>query len=427
LAFGRGTATPLAALRLAARPLHFSPPATIKANAREIVMDRFNRADLKSLVESRPEPCVTIFTNCHPGGAPEDMTRLKEQLHEAERQLLAGKISSEDAVSLLAAARQDAQTPEFWKHASDGLALFIARGFRRTYRLPQQFPNRVAVGSRFLVRPLLPWINDDGRFFLLALSQNKARLFEATAHSVRAINVPDMPASLAEALRFHDRDDVLNVHTHAAPGGRGREVMYHGQGVGIDDHKDEVLTYCQRIDNALRPVLGTGQTPLVLATVEYEAAIYRKANHYPHLHDEVIKGNPDHLGDTQLRDRAWTLMAPKFRARVQQAVARYRQLAGTGRTTNRLEELLPAVQRGEIETLLVIDDRSVWGRFDPNAQRIEQTRADLPDTEDLVNVAVVYAEQHERQIHVVEPDPIFGDSAVAGIYFTPMNNHGKRG
>src|SRR5262249_51009002 len=187
---------------------------------------------------------------------------------------------------------------------SDGLATFLSTGMVRLYRLPRTLMDRLVVGPRFQVRPLLGWLAEDGRFFMLAFSQNKVRLLDATARAVRRVDVPGLPASMAEAMRTHDRDEPLNLHTHPA-GMRGpMQAISHGQGVGIDDHKAELLRYCQEIDQAVRTALNQSHALLVLATVEYLAAIYRQASHYPHLCGEIIKGNPDRLSDQELHDRA---------------------------------------------------------------------------------------------------------------------------
>ncbi|MEZ4715870.1 MAG: hypothetical protein R2851_07260 [Caldilineaceae bacterium] len=47
-------------------------------------------------------------------------------------------------------------------------------------RLPLDFPSLTRVADHFYVKPLLPLLTDDGRFYILALSQNDVRLYQAT-------------------------------------------------------------------------------------------------------------------------------------------------------------------------------------------------------------------------------------------------------
>jgi len=49
------------------------------------------------------------------------------------------------------------------------------------YRLPIEFQELVVVSDQFHLKPLLYLINNDGRFYLLALSQNDVRFLREHA------------------------------------------------------------------------------------------------------------------------------------------------------------------------------------------------------------------------------------------------------
>src|SRR5437764_10073617 len=159
-------------------------------------MDRFTRADFNALLEPRDAPCVSLYRGTRRGGGEADLVRWKDALNEAEQRLTERGVRSPDARALLADARALPTNKQFWNGCSDGLAAFIAGGFMRQYRLPLAVPNRVVVGPRFHVTPLLRWVDGDGRFHVLALSQNAVRVFDGTAHSVQPVAVPNLPANL---------------------------------------------------------------------------------------------------------------------------------------------------------------------------------------------------------------------------------------
>lgn len=108
----------------------------------------------------------------------------------------------------------------FWQHGSDGLAVFLARDLFRSYRLPIRFDELVAVSNRFHTKPLLPLLTGDGRFYVLALSQNDVRLFLCTKYSVSEVNLEGVPRSLEEALRYDEAGRPLQLQAHTV-GGRG--------------------------------------------------------------------------------------------------------------------------------------------------------------------------------------------------------------
>jgi hypothetical protein len=65
-----------------------------------------------------------------------------------------------------------------------------------------------------------------------------------------------------------------------------------------------------------------------------------------HLHDEGVECHPDQLTDEQLRDRAWAAVRRHSREARGRVVAQYRQLAGTGRTSNDVAETMAAAYQG---------------------------------------------------------------------------------
>jgi len=67
--------------------------------------------------------------------------------------------------------------------------------------LPLIFTQSVTVAHRFHVRPLLPLFSGDGRYYVLALSQNQVRLLQGSRFSIGEIDLKDLPGSLAQTLR----------------------------------------------------------------------------------------------------------------------------------------------------------------------------------------------------------------------------------
>src|SRR5438094_9157798 len=109
--------------------------------ARVSSMDLLNREQLEFLSQTRSRSCVSVFLPTHRAGKEtlQDSVRLKNLLREAEGQLSAAGVPKLKARELLAPARQLEGRTSFWRHQSDGLALFLAPGFFQYFRLPIQF------------------------------------------------------------------------------------------------------------------------------------------------------------------------------------------------------------------------------------------------------------------------------------------------
>ena len=326
-------------------------------------MDNFSADDLNELIADRPGPCVSLYCPVKPG-LERDAVHWKTLLRSAEQRLALAGMSKPDAVELLRPAARLLDDARVWQAEGIGLACFIARGFARHFRLGLTWPERESVGRVFDVRPLLPWLAAGQRYYVLALSQNALRLLRGTFDGPVRINLPG-PKNREEALRTHDSDEMSFAHTFTGGTGSRRKAAYHGHGVGKDDAKDDLLLYFRAIDRALQTVLKDEHAPLVVAAVDYLLPLFREACHYPHLFPEGIVGNPQRRSDRRLADEARELLEPGRGRAARNAMATYRQLAGTGRTTHDVAEVVAAAFRGEVETVCLAADRDVWGQFDP--------------------------------------------------------------
>ena len=95
-----------------------------------------SRDELGELMETRLNPSVSIFLPTHRAGKEiqQDPIRLKNLLTEAEKRLITGGMRTPDARDFLAPASSLLNDGWFWRHQSDGLAIFLNQGLSRSYR-----------------------------------------------------------------------------------------------------------------------------------------------------------------------------------------------------------------------------------------------------------------------------------------------------
>ena len=379
------------------------------------VTDLVGKEDVRSLTEPRKGACVSLYLPTHGGGtaAEQDRIRLKNLLDEADTGLVARGVREPEARRILAPAANHLNDPMFWAHGSKGLALFLASGWGRGYRLPIVVPNRAVVAPRFHIRPLFPLLSGDGRFYVLALSQNDIRLLVGTRHDVQEVELATVPRRLSDALRYDDPEKERLYHV---AGRQGVDVaVFHGHGIGGEVDKERIGRYLRLVDSGLAVVLRDEHAPLVLAGTEYERSIYRAITRYPGVLAEGVSGNPDHIRAEVLHERAWPLVEPIFHRARQEADARYRQLEGTGRTTADLEEVVRAADRGQIEVLFVGTDEERWGSFDRVAGHITTSEEPGPGEEDLLDLAMVRTFLSDGTVYVMPSGSMPQGTSLAAI------------
>jgi hypothetical protein len=304
----------------------------------------------------------------------------------------------------------------FGKDKADGLALFLAPGVFRQYQVPTSFESLVVVAHRFHIKPLLALLGGN-EFFVLALSQNAVKLFEGSRFGLSAVDDPEgVPKSLADALKYDELIKQVQFRTGIGTGGaRGeRAAMFHGQ--SADDAKDRIQRYFRQIDQGLKDLLREAQAPLVLAGVEYLLPIYKEINTYQHLLNGGITGNPEGTSPEELHRQAWALVEPYFKRAQDEAAARYRQLAGTGRTSLNPEEIVPGAYHGRVELLFVAVGRQQWGDYDPGADRVETHPESQPGSFDLLDLAATQTLLHGGAVYAVEPAEVPDGALLAAVF-----------
>lgn len=374
--------------------------------------------EVKTLIEKTEGHCVSIFMPTHRKGTEtqQDPIRFKNLMREAEEQLIANGLRGQDARDLLSLAKE-LDDYQFWQHQSDGLAIFISANVFSYYCLPLNFQELVVVTDRFHLKPLLTLLSGDGRFYVLALSQNQVRLLQCTRYSVNEVELEDVPQSIAEALKYDDPEKQFQFHTGTPQGGGGdRSAIFHGQGAGADDEKDNILRYFRKVDGGLQELLNNQQAPLVLAGVEYLLPIYKEANNYPNLMDEGVTGNPDELKAEELHEQGWTIVQPYFEQAHQSAASRYQQMAVTGQASNNITEVVSAAYFQRIDSLFVAVGLQKWGSFDPATNKVNLHNEKETGDEELMDFAAIHTLLNSGIVYAVEQELVPGDTPLAAVF-----------
>jgi len=272
------------------------------------------------------------------------------------------------------------------------------------------------ISNRFHLKPLLPFFASDGHFYILALSQNQIRLLEGTRHTVDEIDLESMPQSIAEALQFERFDKQIQFHTGTSSAQTGdRAGVFHGHDPS-DEDKSRILHWFHKIDDELPNVLTGGQSPLVLAGVEYLFPLYKEANSYPHLVAEGIPGSPEALRPEELHAQAWPLVQPFFMQAQEQAVAQYRQLSGAGQTTTAVKEAVLAAHHGRVDVLFVALGVQVWGAIDLSTNTVHVHEDHETSDEDLLDLAAIQTILNGGIVYAVEPEQVPDHAPLAAVF-----------
>ncbi len=379
--------------------------------------------ELKQLAETRGATCVSIYMPTHRVGteAQQDPIRLRNLLAEAERRLLGLGLRTPDVQAMLEPARQLVAPHNFWLRQWEALSIFISPNLFRYHRLPFGVREALVIGNHFHLKPMLPLLRPDAVFYILALSQNRVRLLQGTRHTVAEVDLANVPRSLADALRYDEKERqpqfYAAMRTVGGPTG-GLQVMHVGRGAVQEDPKTDILRYFHQIDDGLCEWMGARQALLVLAGVEYLHPLYREANRYPHLLETGLLGNPDELKPEDLHAKAWAIVRPKIVQAREEAVGRFLRLhgEGAGRASTAVAEVAVAAAFGRVETVFVDIEDQRWGRFDAAAGSAEVHDTPETEDEDLLDLAALQTYLNGGSVYALTHDRMPIAAPIAAIY-----------
>lgn len=376
--------------------------------------------ELRGLALQTQDPSISIFLPTHRAGreTQQDPIRLRNLLREAENRLQGKGMRSPEIAALLQPAHNLLDDVVFWQHQQDGLVLYLATGDFHIYQLPYSLDEQVVIDRTYYFKPILPFFRTNGRYYILAISQDEVRLFEGTRHSAQQMELPHgTPRSLQEALQYDDQEKQLQFHTGTAQGGM-RAGMFHGHGQGDEEQKERIERYLNLVDAGLKPWYNNLQAPLVLAGVDYLLPIYRKVSEYAHIVPKGITGNPENLRADELQAQAWPLVEPYFQQELDAVVEQYRQFVGIGRATHNLEEAVPAAFFGRVDTMIVAVDAQVWGTFNPNTAAVEQHATEQKEDGDiaLLDAAAMQTLLNGGNVYGLPQADMPADSPVVAVF-----------
>lgn len=363
-------------------------------------------------------PCLSLYqpTHRHHPGNKQDAIRFGNLLKALEQSLLE-KHSPQAAEPLLAPFRDLARNASFWNHALDGLAVFGAAGFFRVYKLQRSVAELAVAADSFHTKPLARILQSADRYQVLGLTLHGAKLFEGNRYALDEIEVAaGFPSTITAALGGELTEPHQTVASYGMGAGAGK-AMHHGHGAKKDEVDVDAERYFRAVDRAvLEHHSRPSGLPLMLASLPEHHALFRKVSHNPFLMGKGLDIHPDALPNDALRERAWQLVEPEYRAKVASHGDTFREARSKHQGTGDLAEAATAAAAGRVATLLVEADREIPGRLDKSSGGIRQADLSHPRADDLLDDVAELTLERGGAVVVVSGEQMPTDTGVAAVF-----------
>lgn len=345
--------------------------------------DRLSLERLRGLAAAAP-PCISIVL---PEREARDARIAFEEALARVRAELAAVASKHDLATLLdplelAAANVIDSSKEpatfIFLRSPD-----VCESFRTRYLIGQPVS---AIGECFRLRPLLTLASKHIEFYILALKLNDTRIFKCTDQFCEAARFPKKAGT--EAAGF-------------VPG--ASQSSLRAEPVHDRDHPESHLgRYYREIDRDVNALLKDGQTPLVVAGVEHEVALFHRLKTYPACVEPGIRGLPGRLGQDEMYQQSLDLVRSVPTGPARHARERFDKQIGTGHASTDVQEVVRAASAGRVEHLFLLENGTVPGAVGGGT--------------DLLNTAAVQTLRHGGDVQVLLESSMPCGGAVCAIF-----------
>ncbi|KTT51992.1 hypothetical protein SB11R_03720 [Pseudomonas oryzihabitans] len=384
--------------------------------------DTLDHHALATWMKAAVPPCLSLYLPTERAfpQREQNVIRFKNLLRTVEADVRQ-RFPEADTTALLAPLTALIDDADFWNHPRGGLIILRDRDHLHLLKVAGGVPETAMVNHHFHLQPLLQLAQTTGRYQVLCLSRDHARLFEGSRDNLVEVELAEgVPRTLEEALGT----DLTEGNQRGLPQGFGRasergDAMQHNAG-GISKHDEQNVDrerYFLALDRALtREHSQPSKLPLLLAALPEHQAVFRRISNNPLLLAEGLAGDPGPLDNDTLREKAWAVMEPHLDRHLGELLGTYAQRQGQGLASDRLEEIGGAVLDARVATLLVEADRRIPGHLDFDRRLLVPSDPAGANTEDLLDELSLQTLQQGGQVLVLPRERMPGKTGAAAIY-----------
>ncbi|APQ13847.1 hypothetical protein BJP27_20980 [Pseudomonas oryzihabitans] len=384
--------------------------------------DTLDHHALATWMKAAVPPCLSLYLPTERAfpQREQNVIRFKNLLRTVEADVRQ-RFPEADTTALLAPLTALIDDADFWNHPRGGLIILRDRDHLHLLKVAGGVPETAMVNHHFHLQPLLQLAQTTGRYQVLCLSRDHARLFEGSRDNLVELELAEgVPRTLEEALGT----DLTEGDQRGLPQGFGRasergDAMQHNAG-GISKHDEQNVDrerYFLALDRALtREHSQPSKLPLLLAALPEHQAVFRRISNNPLLLAEGLAGDPGPLDNDTLREKAWAVMEPHLDRHLGELLDTYAQRQGQGLASDRLEEIGGAVLDARVATLLVEADRRIPGHLDFDRRLLVPSDPAGANTEDLLDELSLQTLQQGGQVLVLPRERMPGKTGAAAIY-----------
>lgn len=319
--------------------------------------------NIKELAKKNGGVYVSIYLPTH-RNAPEnkqDRIRFKNLISQAEKTLLE-KFEMRNPSKFLEKAENLYKDLMFWTHASDGLALLIDEEETRILKLEGKIPERLVVGPRFHLLPLLNYYEFMNESYILDIAKNRFRLYYGSREGIIGVDTPELSQNFEEL--FDDRD-LQSDHHHS-----GRVANYQGLQSKAEINEKETEKYLRYVAKGLAKLLKGDELPLLVFGTREVLSLFKEYSRDDLDIYQMIDKPLSSLHINQIYGKLKEILLPRYEKEIDNYLVELNNEIAKDRGTDNESLVLREAPTGRIEALFIAED--MGGLIEDEADKLVQ-------------------------------------------------------
>ena len=335
---------------------------------------------IRELADESGEVLASIYFPTHSAGPEiqQDPIRLKNAVQALTADADEQGLDGDAFASMIAHPAALIDDREFWRHQSNGLALFCRPSGMTLLKLPFTPTEFNRLGERFHLAPLVLAAGDVQVFHMLAVNREGSVLYDIAGTDVAERPIDPMLDSLSAARGMSEFDASTGFHTDHRGGEKGGgpdgTPRYHALGTGADEQEEvELERYLASIASAVGEALAASEAPLVLAGGDRIVGRIRGMIRTRTLCDGYVDRNTKSATAEELADAAREIVEAETESPRDDAFERLEARLASGEATasKDSETLVKAASEGRVDVaFLDLQDNAVGSETDRQRARL---------------------------------------------------------
>lgn len=236
---------------------------------------------------------------------------------------------------------------------SGGVAIYHSEDFTGLVQIPTPTRDLAVAAASYHLKPVMRCLQLRRKFYFLAMRKKYAEFFLVT---------PDGPRLLESVVMFAG-------HRKSGDDFASERVLQRSEPKRND--QQEIDLSITRLSHRIESHLSGETIPLLIAGSDQLQKGFRDLCNYQHLLAGTFKSKLDTLDQNSLIGLASHFMEQHFSQGDELAVINFRKAKSFGHASTHLKTISLAAVNGQIKSLLVAEDRHLWGYLDRFSGRLQ--------------------------------------------------------